>query len=218
MGATLFFISWGSRIYRRIFGEPEVHHCDICREQRTFRKMVIYKVYHIWWIIRWVAQKDFARVCTVCNNGVRIDESTLDIKGKKSPIPFMDRMGWAASLGGLAVLASMGVAASAMQSRNEDAWVSQPAVNDIYEVNLAKLLKKPDASEMYSALEVVRVSDGTVDLRLPKNYYTAEKGVSDAVSNGQARSADFYTDKVMTIQIASLVKMRADGTILTVDR
>ena len=55
-GGVIFFISWGSRVLQRIFGEPEQHYCDICREERTFRKMVTYKVMHIWWIFRWVAE------------------------------------------------------------------------------------------------------------------------------------------------------------------
>ncbi|MEI9996537.1 MAG: hypothetical protein WDM91_18210 [Rhizomicrobium sp.] len=214
----MFFISWGSRVCRRIFGEPSVHDCDICREQRTFRNMVIYKVYHVWWLFRWVVNKDFIRVCTVCNNGVRIDEHDVVPKGAKSPIPFMDRMGWAAGLGGVAALAAMVSVAGAAQSHREDAWLSQPEVNDVYEVDLAKLTTNPEASVMYSTLEVVRVSGGAVDVRLPKTYFDKMSGVASAVRDGRAKSPDFYSDKVMSIQVAALHKMHNDGAILSVDR
>jgi hypothetical protein len=212
----MFFISWGSRVYQRLFGAPEVHHCDICREQRTFRNMVIYKVYHVWWLFRWVAQKNFARVCTVCSNGVRIDEPA---KGGEPVIPFMDRMGWALGLGGVAALVAMGGAASAMQSQNEAQWLNRPAVNDIYEVDLTKLMKNPEASAMYSALEVTRVSGGTVDVRVPKTYFNQSNGTSDAVRDGRARDPGFYVDgKVLSFPVAALQRLHDDGTILTVDR
>jgi hypothetical protein len=215
----MFFISWGSRVYRRVFGEPEVHHCDICREQRTFRYLVAYKVYHIYWLFRWVVDKNFARVCTVCSNGKRVDEMDILPKGSKSPIPFMDRLGWSVGVGGIAALVAMGGVASAMQSSHEADYLSHPAVNDVYEVNLAKIMTKPEMSEMYSTLEVARVSDGTVDVRLPKIYFNQLRGASDAVSNGRAKSDDFYEDgKVLTFKIANLQKMQDDGTILSVDR
>jgi hypothetical protein len=214
----MFFISWGSRVYRRIFGEPSVHDCGICREQRTFRNMVIYKIYHVWWLFRWVADKDFVRVCTVCNNGVRIDEHDIVPKGTKSPIPFMDRMGWAAGLGGVAALVAMVSVAGAAQNHREDAWLNQPAVNDIYEVDLARMTTNPQASVMYSTLEVVRVSGDTVDARLPKTYFNQMSGVTSAVSDGRAKSPDFYGDKVLSFQLAALQKMREDGTIISVDR
>jgi hypothetical protein len=215
----MFFISWGSRAYQRMFGAPEVHHCDICREQRTFRYLVAYKVYHIYWLFRWVVDKNFARICTVCKNGKRVDEMDVLPKGSKSPIPFMDRLGWSVGVGGIAALVAMGGVASAMQSHNEADYLSRPAVNDIYEVDLTKLMKNPEATEMYSTLEVARVSDGTIDVRLPKSYFNRPKGASDAVNDGRARSADFYIDgKTLTFKIASLQKMQDDGAILSVDR
>jgi hypothetical protein len=215
----MFFISWGSRVYRRVFGEPEVHQCDICREQRTFRTLVAYKVYHIWWVFRWVVEKEFARVCTVCGNGKRVDEMDVVPKGTKSPIPFIDRMGWSIGAGGFAALIAMGTVASATQSSREADWLSHPAVNDVYEVNLAKLMQKPEANEMYSALEVVRVADGTVDVRLPKIYFNRPNGISNAVRDGRATRADFYDDsKVLRLKFAALQKMHDNGTILSVDR
>jgi len=215
----MFFISWGSRVYRRLFGEPEVHHCDICREQRTFRMLVAYKVYHVWWLFRWVVDKEFARICTVCSNGKRVDELDVLPKGSKSPIPFMDRMGWSVGLGGVAALVAMGAVASATQNTREAEYLSHPAINDVYEVNLAKLMPNPEASEMYSSLEVVRVANGTVDVRVPKIYFNKQRGISDAVRDGRATKPDFYIDnKVMSINLASLQKMHDDGTILSVDR
>jgi len=215
----MFFIWWGSRVYQRVFGEQEVHHCDICREQRMFRNVVTYKVWHIWWIFRWVSEKHFARVCTVCNNGQKIDEKDVLPKGAKSPIPFVDRMGWAFGVGGIAALVAMGGIASANQSRNEAEWLSKPAVNDIYEVDLTKLLRNPDKSEMFSSLEVVRVSGDSIDVRVPKTYFDQQRGISDAVSNGEARKPGFYVDgKILSFKIADLQKMHDDGTILAVDR
>src|SRR3569832_2868204 len=106
-GLHMFFISWGSRMYQRLFGDAGVHHCDICREQRTFRMMVTYKVFHIYWLFRWVTSRTYARICTVCNNGVVVDASAIDPKDAKAAIPFMDRMGWSVGVGGLAALVAI---------------------------------------------------------------------------------------------------------------
>ncbi len=217
-GVMFFFISWGSRVYQRIFGEPELHHCDICREERTFRTVVTYKVFHLWWIFRWVAESNYARLCTICRNGARIDKRDIEVKGAKSPIPFIDRMGWSFGVGGVAALAVMGSVASATEGQRQDAWLNQPAVNDVYEVDMTKLESKPEATEMYSTLEVARVSGGTVDVRIPKGYFKTLRGVSAAVSDGRAKSPDFYEPQVVTYSLATLHKMRQDGAIVSVER
>jgi hypothetical protein len=214
----MFFISWGSRVLQRIFGAPEQHHCDICREERTFRKMVTYKVFHIWWIFRWVVESNYARICVVCRNGSRIDKKDVVTIGAKSPIPFFDRMGWSFGVGGLGALAVMGSVASAAQGQREATWLDRPAVNDVYEVDLTKLVKTPEASQMYSALEVVRVSGDAVDVRVPKGYFKSLGGVSAAVSDGRARSPDFYEDRIATYSVAALHRMKQDGVIVSVER
>ncbi|MFL5030652.1 MAG: hypothetical protein ACJ8E1_12330 [Xanthobacteraceae bacterium] len=214
----MFFISWGSRVIQRLFGAPEQHHCEICKEDRQFRNMVTYKVFHLWWIFRWVVEKTYGRVCETCGNGPRLAKAQFEVKGAPSPIPVIDRMGWSFGVGGIAALGVMGFVAVSADDKADAAALLHPAVGDVYEVNLAKLEKHPEASEMYSTLLVTRVSGDAVEARLPKAYSTAYRGMSDSVSDGRAKRSDFYEDMTATFTLADLQEMQKNGVILNVDR
>lgn len=214
----MFFFSWGSRVIQRLFGAPEQHYCEICKEDRLFRNMITYKVFHVWWIFRWVVEKAFGRVCETCHNGPRLEARQFEVKGVPSPIPFMDRMGWSVGVGGVAALGLMGFVASSAETRSDTAALLHPAAGDIYEVDLAKLEKNPEASAMYSTMLVTRVTADAVEARVPKSYSTAYGGMSDVISDGRAKRADFYEDEVATFTMADLQKMQKDGAILHVVR
>lgn len=214
----MFFLSWGSRVIQRLFGAPEQHFCEICKEDRLFRNMVAYKVFHIWWIFRWVVEKTYARVCETCHNGPRLAAAQFEVKGVSSPIPFVDRMGWSFGVGGVAALGLMGFVASSASTKSDAAALLHPAVGDVYEVDLAKLEKNPEAPAMYSTLLVSKVTAGAIEARVPKSYSTAYRGMSDVVSDGRARQASFYGDETATFTLADLQKMQKDGVILHVDR
>lgn len=213
-----FFISWGSRVIRRLFGAPEQHYCEICHQERTFHNVVVYKVFHIWWIFRWVTQKTYARLCGVCQNGPKLAASAVEVKGAPSPIPFLDRMGWSIGVGGVAALGLMGFVSSASSSRQQAAELAHPQVGDVYEVDLAKLETHPEASEMYSAVQVASVAGDSVTVRMPKGYFTRETGAFTAVNGGRARSPDFYDTETVQLSLAALPKMQQDRVILKVER
>jgi len=213
-----FFISWGSKVVRRAFGPAETHHCEICNADRSFHRMVIYKVHHVWWLFRWVTQTTYARVCDVCHNGVVIPAPPAPAKGAASPIPFMDRMGWATGLGGLAGLVVLGGVAIAAEGQAETGYLANPVAGDIYEVDLTKVLAHPQAAQMYSTFLVTQVTPDSVQVRLPQTFFNTLSGASSAVTDGRARSTAFYTDEQMTLPRTALPKMRTDGAILEVQR
>ena len=212
-----FFISWGSKVVRLVFGGPETHHCEICKEQRSFRKIVTYKVNHVWYLFRWVSQKSYGVICEICRNGHVIDTRAAEAAAGKSPIPFMDRMGWVAGLGAIGVLGATVAVAGAVDTSRDQASLASPAVGDLYEVDLAKFEKTPEASVMYSSLLVSKVTPDSIEVHMPKSYSTGLSGVQDAVSDGRARKLDFYTDEVMAIPRSGLAKLKADGAIIRVE-
>ena len=214
----MFFISWGSRVCQLLFGAPETHHCEICHQDRSFRNVVTYKVMHILWLFRWVASKSYGRICEVCRNGPALPASQFEVKGKPSPIPFIDRMGWSVGLGGIAALAVMGSVAGANESALTDAALAAPRAGDLYEVDMTKLEAHPEAPVMYSVLQVTRASGGTVDVRTAKTYFNGLRGVTEAVRTGRARADDYYDPQAVTLPLTALKKMRQDGAILSVDR
>jgi hypothetical protein len=180
--------------------------------------MVTYKVFHIWWLFRWVAEKTYGRVCAVCGNGPRLAKAQFEVKGAPSPIPFMDRMGWSVGVGGIAALGVMGFVAVSADDKAEAAALLRPVAGDVYEVDLAKMEKNPEAPVMYGSLLVTRVSANAVEARLPKSYFTAHRGMSDSVIDGRAKQSDFYSNDVITLTIADLQRMKKEGVILDVTR
>lgn len=214
----MFFISWGSQVLQRVFGAPEQFHCEICGEERTFRRLMTYRVNHILWLFRWVGEKRYSRVCTTCRNGPRLLVAEVDVKEAAAAIPFIDRLGWTLGIGGIAALGVMGFVAASVQDHNDAAWLASPMAGDIYEVDMAKLETHPEAPVMYSTLQVASVSADRIQVRLPKSYFDRETGPSTAVSDGRARAREFYTDELISLPLTALPKMQKDGVIMHVDR
>jgi hypothetical protein len=213
----MFFISWGSKMVRLVFGGPEAHHCDICREERTFRKIVTYKVHHVWWIFRWVSERTYGLICEICRNGHVINTKAAEAAAGKSPIPFMDRLGWTTGLGAIAALSATVAVAGAVDNNRVVAELEHPVVGEILEVDLAKFEKNPQAPYMYSAVQVVRVTPESVDVLMPKSFSNELAGIQEKVTDGSARRPDFYTDEVVSIARGGLKKLHDDGAIIAVE-
>lgn len=214
----MFFISWGSRVYRRYFGVREQLFCTVCAQERDFVSVVIYKVVHILWAFRWVTEKTYARVCQICGRGDKLNTAEVE-KGLKKPIiPFIDRMGWIFGVGLIAVFVTGAAISGEVQRRNDIAYLQKPAVNDVYEIDLAKLEKTPEAPVMYSTMIVTNVSGDAVEVRIAKIYSNQLSGIQADVDDGKAKSSDFYAEQRAVFPLAGLRKMRDDGALIAVVR
>ena len=214
----MFFISWGSATKFFNLGAAGQFWCRTCEKDRNFITMLRYRVHHILWLFRWITGKTYSQICEVCSHGHELDKAEVEASLEKSPIPVIDRLGWAVGAGAVAILGAGAAVADSNHKVEETQFLAKPHVGDIYEVDIAKLLKNPEKPVMLSAMRVTSVQDGRVEMQMPKGFYDDLRGVQKDVSNGKAASEDYYTSERESFTTAGLKKMQDDKVILDVIR
>lgn len=212
----MFFISWGSRGGVSEVGPAGQRHCAYCDKDSWFTKMVAYRVRHIYWIFRWVTERIPYMICGNCGAEHGADDG--DHVAAKTAIPKWDRLGWAFGLGGIGALIATGSIAAAADSAANQTQIAAPQIGDVYETDLAKLLTKPEAPVMFSAMRVVKVSASDVELEVANTYYTDSRGVERDMSDGKTTAESYYGGDHLTLPKTSLAKMYADGAVTDVRR
>lgn len=217
---------WGSAGKSVDAGDAGNQACAVCKENRSFRYLLTYRVRHIWYLIRWSTGQKYYKVCEVCNNAFDSEgpvQASAGIDGDaklKSPIPFFDRWGWALGLGVLALLIGAAMI-SGNADRKEDAlMIAQPKVGDLYRVDMDEFVgpNKSDAgiSRSYGIVRVAEVGAQTVILDVPKVVYNKTKGtLGDAA--GPARSDAYYEGQIMKTE-AELKALQAGSAFQSVER
>jgi hypothetical protein len=213
----MFFISWGSR-GKVVDGGPAGHlHCAFCDQDSYFRLVIAYTVRHIYWIFRWVTDRHAYTTCGNCGGAHGADLSDYPREAKQA-IPKWDRFGWAAGLGGIGAIIATGSIAAAADHAADQTYIAAPHTGDIYEIDLAQLMKQPEAPQMYTTARVVKIEGQQVEVELAKGYYKEWRGVDKDLNDGTAATAEYYSADHLAIPIPDIAKMQASGVIHDVRR
>ncbi|WP_152569553.1 MULTISPECIES: hypothetical protein [Sphingomonas] len=211
------FISWGVRSKAAHVGDAGVRHCERCGEDSNFQHWVTYQVRHAYWLFRWVTGKETQLVCGHCG-AQHWGDDTLDKATVAKAIPFLDRRGWTLGAGALASLFAVGAVASAADASDNANYVAAPRVGDIYEVDAARLSSNPEAPVMYSTIRVAAIAGDTLTLQPAKTYFKERRGADRDLSDGTARSPDYYADVRDTADRHQVAQWLKDGIIVDVER
>ncbi len=214
----MFFISWGSRGKLAEVGPAGHRHCAYCDKDSYFTRMVGYTVRHIYWIFRWVTDRTPYLICGNCGAAHGDDEEQINSKEVTKAISAWDRRGWLAGLGGIGAIIATGSIAAAANHASDQTYVAAPRVGDIYEADLAKMIDKPEASQMYSTIRVVGVTGDKVEVEVANLYYNDWRGVDRDISEGKASAESYYAPEHVAFSHTSIEKMFADGVIHDVRR
>jgi hypothetical protein len=217
-------IVWGSAGKTVDGGDAGSQLCQVCKERRSFRRLISYKMRHIWFLIRWSTSVRRYVVCDVCNNAFDIDEPVGALAGiesgdkPKNPIPIFDRWGWAFAFAGIAFLIILAVISSNAEDKADANLLESPQVGDLYQVDLDKFLGEKQASSAlnYGVVRVSGVSGEKVQIDLPVIAYNRRSGASKDMTS-RARESGYYNESVET-SVAKLRELNASGAIIDVDR
>ncbi len=210
-------IAWGSKSVTKGLGKSP-HYCETCNQERDFTTVLTYQVSHFCYAIRWATGKSYRMYCDTCRRVELLKAAVVEASLKKSPVPFIDRFGWAVSFALLGALFTFAFVADAADNRRDVERLASPQVGDIYVVDLAAITEHPQATFMYSALKVTQVNADEVEVSLPQRYATKISMIRDDVGNGTAKAADYYTDKHIVLTRADLRKLQMAGNLYDVDR
>lgn len=212
------FISWGSSGKVASLGDAGVRHCTSCDKDAYFSKMLVYRVRHVYWLFRWVTDRSPYVVCGNCGSQYATDDSDIPPHEASAAIPFVDRRGWTIGAGAIASLVGLGAIASAANTANNTAYVQAPKVGDIYEADMARLVKTPEKPEMLTAMRITAIKDGVAQVEVANLYYTDWRGVDRDIDSGKASSESYYAPDRLAIPVAALKKMYEDGVVHDIRR
>ncbi len=217
---------WGSAGKAVDAGDAGTQYCEVCKENRTFRYLLTYKVRHIWYLIRWATSKNYYRTCQVCNNNfnsVAPVASSAGVDGgskPKSPIPFFDRWGWAIGLGVVAALLMSIIIAGNAENSADAKLIARPQVGDRYVVQIEKFAGETTSdspsSTNYGIVRVAAVDDKSVTLDLPRMIWSKSSKLIGEIRN--EAKMDGYYDGQMVKSPAELVALDKQGVIENAER
>jgi hypothetical protein len=217
-GLGMFFVSWGSKGEVAEIGPAGDRHCDRCNQDGPFTRMVAYRVRHIYWLFRWVTDRTPFLLCGRCGSQYLADQDDHDAKQERDAIPFWDRRGWTIGAGAIGSVIALGSIAAAADSAADSGYVQAPHVGDIYEVDLAKMMDKPEARVMRSAMRITAVKGDSVEVAVANLYYDDWRGVDRDITSGKAAQADYYAPGHASLPVANLKRMRDDGVVYDIHR
>jgi hypothetical protein len=218
---------WGSSGKSNTIGDAGTRNCNVCGQTQPFYYMVTYTVRHIWYLIRWTTGRKYYQLCSICHNGLPVEQSEIEAKNltgekAKNHIPFFDRMGWAIGLGVIGLIFVFAIIAGNADKKEEALMIAAPKAGDVYTINVEKFvggdaLKSNSIGGDYGAFRVADVKGDTVVLDVPKLVFSRTSGVSKAIRDGNAMADDYYDGK-MDVTIRAMVQYAKDGAIYDIDR
>lgn len=214
----MFFISWGSSGALAQVGESEVMNCSRCDSDTNWSTMVSYTVRHVYWLFRWTTDRTLYRMCGNCLGVEYLDDNAVQPASVKQAIPFMDRRGWTIGAGIIASIFGLGSVAVAQDASQNQSFVQAPRTGDVYEVDLARIFDNPEKPVMYSAMRVVDVKPGAVEVEIADGFYDDLRGVQRDVREHRTSNPGYFRGERVEIQTAALNRMFAEGAILDVER
>jgi hypothetical protein len=214
----MFFVSWGSKGAIADVGPAGERHCPRCDKDAPFSKMVAYRVRHVYWLFRWVTDRTPYVMCGNCGSEFVTDEADIPRQESSAAIPFWDKRGWTVGVGAIASMIGLGTIAAAANTAQNASYVQAPRVGDIYETDMAKMVKTPEAPAMLTALRVTGVKNGMVELEMANTYYTDWRGVDRDIDRGKTDREDYYARERLAIPAAALKKMYDEGVVHDIRR
>lgn len=217
---------WGSQGKIVNGGDAGNLECPVCKETRHFHYIVSYKIYHIWYLVRWSGSKDWATVCEVCNSAFPCGEPEVADAGvsggqkRPNPVPLFDRWGWAMMLAPVALLIIFGIFAAQADDANDVKFVAAPVAGDLYSIDIVKFIGKDPSSpysEEYGVFRVASVEGEKVILDIPRMVTNKMSGTSGEITSGKARSSSYYEGQMQST-VGQLVAAQKAGAIREVDR
>ena len=209
---------WGSKSGVTDLGPQGSRPCPVCEKERNFRLLLQYKVSHIWYVFKWVSQKQYAMVCEVCQRGEKLVTQVVEAKIGQPVIPTGGGRGWvpvAAVVAGLFIIAVMLVPQHAARKK---AMLDAPQRSDIYVMNVAPLLKSPQSLAMYGLLRVRNVDGDRVEFDVPAVTYDKVTGATKDLRNGKVGSLTYFAGGPLVLSRSEIAALGKDGVIQSVER
>lgn len=211
------FIAWGAHSDVVHVDHLEAQHCARCGTDQPRNLYLTYRVRHLWYLFRWVSSRLYTSECSGCGQAQEVLRAEAE-QGRRDPVGFMNRFGWAIGLGAIAVIVVIAGIADHQNKAGDLQLLAAPQVGDLYEVDMARIETPPEAPVMYSMMRVQSVTRDGVIVQASTLYYNQLRGVQNDLGSGRARQSSYYGADAAPMTRARLMAMQANGTLIDVIR
>ncbi|MBK0394881.1 hypothetical protein [Ramlibacter algicola] len=192
--------------------------CPACERERGFRLVLQYKVSHLWYVFKWLSDKQYGLVCEVCNRGEKLATQAVEAKLGKPKIPASSSKAWIFVVAGIACMIVFGLVAGLRNGEQYDAYLASPQKGDLYLANLSSLLKRPQSLEMYGVLRVRRVDGDRVEFDTPSVAYDKMSRAQSDMRGGQLTDATYFEGDPLALPRSEVAALHKHGVVRSVER
>lgn len=193
--------------------------CPECGHSR-FISFGVLRYFHLYWIPTFPVSKKPGIECAHCKNALMDKELSGDLSRHVKSAVFTPKA-VLSSFSGLVLIAALLVAAGVVvtqEQNREAAWLQDPAVNDIYVVDLTKVYEDANTKYPYGAMKVAELSGSGVEMQISTIIYDMASGVSDAIDDGEVRTDDYFDASTVFLAFDQLQAMKDNGAIHSIVR
>lgn len=209
---------WGSKGGVADLGPQGSRHCPVCERERGFRLKLQYKVNHVWYVFKWVSEKQYALVCEVCQRGEELVAQAVEARLGKPKIPTTSGRAGMVVVAAIIVLALVSVLGRSGKVERMQGLLASPQKNDIYVVNLAPLLKSPQSLAMYGLLRVRSVDAERVEFNSPTIAYEKVSAANKDLHSGKLADPAYFAGQPLVFPRGEIAAWTKRGTLHSIER
>lgn len=210
---------WGSRTVSNDLGQEEVKACPTCEKERPFHLYAQYRLHHIWYLFKWVTQRQYLRLCEICHRGTEVAAETLAPDVARAGVPLFHRFSWTILPALLAVGIAFGILDDQRRDRRNAELIAAPKVGDYYAADIARLGRSGgDDKYRYGVMKVRSVSADNVEFVLPRVGYSKISGALKELTSPDADKADNYGTSAVQVPKADLKALLDSGVMHSIKR
>ncbi|MFO1219411.1 MAG: hypothetical protein U1E89_13670 [Burkholderiaceae bacterium] len=154
----------------------------------------------------------------MCHRGTKLDAKEVEASLKTHPIPWLSRYGWTFLIALIIGVGALGSIDGERRQSQMSELLRTPRPNDLYVVNMAKLLKEPEASFMYGVMRVKSVQGTQVVFDMPNVSYNKAKGATKDIQSGKVSGSDYFAPKPLLLTTIDVQSLKNDGAIHSVEQ
>ena len=182
--------------------------CPSCG-QPALTVHILQKYFHLFWIPTFPYKKSVATECAHCKQALVDKEVPEPIRQEMAPVMRSARTPITMYSGIMVIVALFGIGAmmSNVDQQNTKEYLAQPAVDDIYIVDVHDGFGIDEATYRYGVLKVTGVQGDSVVFAVGENGYISAYQAEKAVDKGNFRATSAFMEDQIILSKAKLREM-----------
>lgn len=193
--------------------------CPNCQNGQ-FESFGILSYFHLYWIPTFLTSKKVGLECTHCKRTLVGDEVPSHLVEQIKDNVFTTGRTLPMFSGFFIIaLIGLGIANVARQDNaREETYLAQPAVDDYYIVDFAKIFNAADPEYHYGVMQITNVTPTDVEMRISTVAFNMASGVRQDIKDGMAAADSYYEEGTVTIEIGELQAFAETGAVHSIER